>query len=131
MFQRHRWLPGVLLGLILLLALGLRGVLVPHGLPMLFHEDEPIYFFRTMAFGHGDWDPHYFKKPSFFLYLYFAFYYALYTVQHLLGYALSWSGFEHTFWQNPTAVAWVGRSLSVLFSVASVWWAMNTTSVVG
>lgn len=107
----------VALGVLLLLGLYFRIQDIDYGLPLLLNEDEPTYFFKAMNFGFGDFDPNYFKKPSFFLYFYFAFYYLAY----LLTDAPSWSQFYDQFVQNPNLVAIVGRSVTVVFSVASIY----------
>lgn len=105
----------LLLG-ILMLGLVLRGSLLSYGLPLLLYEDEPIYFNKMMAFGYGEFDPDYFKKPTFFLYFYFVFYYLYY----LIGDFASWSAFERQFWQDPTTLALIGRSITLFFSVGSI-----------
>lgn len=104
--------------LVLLLAGWIRFSLIPNGLPLLFHEDEPIYLTRALHFGHGDFNPDYFKKPSFFLYFYFAFYYLYYLISPFT----SWSAFENSFYTDPTTITLIGRVITALFSTASVWW---------
>ncbi len=110
----------IILGFILLLGLGLRAVLVPSGLPFLLYEDESIYLTKIMAFGYGDFNPHYFKKPTFFLYFHFAFFYLHYLFALLSGTLTSWAEFENVFWQEPSAPVICARSLSLLFSTASI-----------
>jgi 4-amino-4-deoxy-L-arabinose transferase-like glycosyltransferase len=59
----------VLLGIILL-ALVLRIWAVDFGLPYLYHPDEPDKIVTALRMlKTGDLNPHYFKKPSLFLYL--------------------------------------------------------------
>jgi hypothetical protein len=110
--KRYGWIV-----LILLLALALRFTILGYGLPMLLYEDEPIYFRRALKLGFGDFDPDYFKKPSFFLYFYFLFY----GIDYLLGQFSTWAQFVGAFWQNPTHLALLGRSITVLFSAITVW----------
>ena len=110
----------IFLGFILLFALVLRAALVPYGLPFLLHEDESIYLTKIMAFGYGDFDPHYFKKPTFFLYFHFAFFYLHYLWAVFMGSFSSWANFETGFWQDPSAPVIFARSITVFFSVASV-----------
>lgn len=102
---------------ILGLALGLRLLPLDYGLPFLLHEDEPIYFERALNLGLGNWDPDYFKKPSFFLYSYGA----LYWLISLLTYPGDWGAFVADFQTNSTTVALAGRSLTVVFALVSVW----------
>lgn len=105
-------------GLIALLAVAawLRLSLTGYGLPLLLWEDEPIYFRRALALGFGDWNPHYFKKPGFFLY----FYYGWYWLAYQAGGWPNWQAYVQAFWQDPTAIALLGRHVSVGLGVASV-----------
>src|SRR5690606_6092804 len=97
-------------------ALCLRIPLIQQGLPLLVHEDEPIYLRHAMSFGYGDWNPGYFKKPSFFLYFYSAFYHLVYLYTPFL----TWGEFDRAFWQDPTLVVSVGRMITTLFAAGSV-----------
>jgi 4-amino-4-deoxy-L-arabinose transferase-like glycosyltransferase len=101
---------------IVLLAFFARMVLVHYGLPLLLYEDEPIYYDHALGFGLGQWDIGYFKKPSFFLYFYAAFYYLAYLYTPFMD----WKNYVDAFWQNPTYVATVGRTLSVAFAAGTV-----------
>ena len=105
------------LGVLLLVAFVLRILIVRHGLPMLLYEDEPIYLDHALRFGLGDWDLHYFKKPSFFLYFY-GFFYGLVW---LFSPFLSWKSYVDAFWEDPALVASTGRIVSVLFATGTVW----------
>lgn len=106
-----------LLLLILLLAVLLRGVTSAYGLPLLLNEDEPIYLDHALGFGLGHWNLGYFKKPSFFLYLYAGVYYLAYLYTPFL----SWKAFVAAFWTNPTYVALLGRWVTIAFAAGSVW----------
>jgi hypothetical protein len=108
------WLLIAIIGLAFLL----RMVLVHYGLPLLLYEDEPIYYNFSLGFGLGHWHIGYFKKPSFFLYLYSAFYY----LGFLYSPFMSWQAFMDAFWQNPTLVATIGRTASVLFATGTIAW---------
>ena len=48
---------------ILALAFLLRLVGVQFGLPHLYHADEPIVVNHAVAYGAGDFNPHFFKIP--------------------------------------------------------------------
>jgi hypothetical protein len=111
---KTQWL---LIGIIFI-ALALRLSLVHYGLPLLLYEDEPIYYDYALGFGLGHWHIGYFKKPSFFLYLYSAFYY----LGFLYFPVMTWKEYIDAFWQNPTYVATIGRSLSVLFAIGTLGW---------
>lgn len=107
----------------LLLIVGLaffcRIALVPNGLPLLLYEDEPIYLSHSLGFGLGHWDIGYFKKPNFFLYFYGFFYWLFGFLGHSYP---SWKSFVASFLENPTHVATIGRTVSVLLATASVLW---------
>ncbi|MGE0199759.1 MAG: glycosyltransferase family 39 protein [Candidatus Melainabacteria bacterium] len=117
LLHRSRWI-------ILILALGalLRIVRLNLGLPLLLHEDEPIYLQHMLPFGEGDWDPDYFKKPSFFLYSYYgvvALAYRLSSWFH--GASWNWPAFEARFYEDPTFMALAGRSLTLVFALVTLW----------
>jgi hypothetical protein len=95
---------------------------IPHGLPFVYHEDEPIYLNRAMAFGNtGNFDPDYFKKPSFFLYLYYGLYWLGFQTELWVNPAInSWSQFFEAFQKDPTYIVTLGRTLTAIFSSITV-----------
>jgi 4-amino-4-deoxy-L-arabinose transferase-like glycosyltransferase len=107
----------VLLVGILLLAVLLRLGLLQYGLPLLLYEDEPLYYQHALGFGLGDWVIPYFRKPPFFLYFYGAFYY----LGFLYSPFMHWKDYAEAFWQDPSYVAAIGRTVSVAFAAGSVW----------
>ena len=102
--------------------LGFRLETIRHGLPFVYHEDEPIYLNRAMAFGNtGNFDPDYFKKPSFFLYLYYGLYWLGFQFNQWINPEITqWSHFYTTFQKNPSYVVTLGRSLTAVFSAITV-----------
>lgn len=106
----------ILLG-ILMLAFILRVSLLRYGMPLLLYEDEPIYYDHALGFGFGHWDIGYFKKPSFFLYFYGVFYYLGFMISPFIH----WKDYVDAFWQNPLYVTSIGRMISVLFAVGTVY----------
>lgn len=74
------------LAVILVLASVLRLWGIGYGLPQLYHPDEPnkIVMAQRM-FKTGDLDPHYFKKPTLFIYLNAALYVPYHMAGRLLG----------------------------------------------
>lgn len=95
---------------------------IRHGLPFVYHEDEPIYLNRAMAFGNtGNFDPDYFKKPSFFLYLYYGLYWLGFQFNQWINPEITqWSQFYTAFQKNPSYVVTLGRSLTAVFSAITV-----------
>lgn len=117
------WIGGIALGIIVLLAVGVRGVLVNAGLPLLLYEDEPIYYRYALDFGLGNWHADYFNKPGFFLYFYGFFYFLKYQLGHWLNASpafLSWANYLAAFGRDPGLVAITGRWVSVLLAGGTV-----------
>ncbi|MBK8191018.1 MAG: glycosyltransferase family 39 protein [Vampirovibrionales bacterium] len=101
---------------ILALAAWLRFSLIGYGLPLLLWEDEPIYLRRALNLGFGDWNPHYFKKPGFFLY----FYYGWYWLAYQAGDWANWQAYVDAFRADPGAVTLLGRAVTATMGVATV-----------
>ncbi|MBN1401656.1 MAG: glycosyltransferase family 39 protein [Anaerolineae bacterium] len=60
----------ILLGSLLILALGVRILGLGWGLPFVYHPDEPIHVNIVLnILKTGDWNPHWFKYPSFRIYI--------------------------------------------------------------
>jgi 4-amino-4-deoxy-L-arabinose transferase-like glycosyltransferase len=100
----------LLLGLILLVATGLRLWSLKHGLPYAYNLDERAHFVpHAVAMTGGDLNPGYFINPPALTYL-FAL---VLSVVHL-------GGVERWFADDPTAVFLVARVVSVAFGVGAV-----------
>ena len=77
-------------GLLLILAAAflLRATGINFGLPYLYHQDEPIVVNHALAYGAGDFNPHFFKLPPLLSYLLFIVYGAAYlTMAVFHGYS--------------------------------------------
>ncbi|MGK7911707.1 MAG: ArnT family glycosyltransferase [Synechococcus sp.] len=118
----------ILLGIIVLIALGIRVWGVNFGLPNLFHPDEPnkIIMAQNM-FKTGDLNPHYFKKPTLFIYINALAYIPYFLIGKLLGLLdkptdiLSPIVLEGGVGYSPMpSVVLMGRMLTVLISTASI-----------
>ena len=96
-----RWLhlySGTVLMLgILALGLALRLAGVSFGLPHLYHADEPIVVNHALAYGTGDFHPHFFKIPPLVSYLLFLFYGLSYLVGKGIGLFQNVGDFELLF----------------------------------
>lgn len=114
-------LPRLALAGVLLLAVALRLWAVGHDLPFSYYGDELHFMRRAMALGTGDLNPHWFHKPSFFMYL-LTFCYGLYF---LLGRAAGWfhstAEFGAHFLFAPAPFLLIGRLLVAACGVATVW----------
>jgi hypothetical protein len=121
--KENRWLGYAVLFFITALAFQLRQSRIHYGLPLLLNEDEPIYYFHALKLGFGEWPSQYFNKPGFFLCFYGVFYYLQFLLSPFFSphAAQSWQDFWLGFWRDPTSVALLGRSISLIFACASVW----------
>src|SRR4051812_31966130 len=98
------------LGLILVVAAGLRLWSVKNGLPYSYNLDERAHFVpHAVTMTGGDLNPGYFINPPLLTYLLAAYL----SVIHL-------GGVEAWFAKDPTAVFLAARVVSVLFGVAGV-----------
>ncbi len=104
-----------LLFLILGFGFFLRIVAVHFGLPFLYHADEPIVVNHALAFGAGDFNPHFFKIPPLLSYLLFFCYGTYYLFGRFLGLFKDLRGFEFLFYANPTSFYLLAR---LIFGVA-------------
>src|SRR3954447_25087906 len=99
-----------ILGLILLVAFGLRVWALGNGLPYAYNLDERAHFVpHAVAMTGGDLNPGYFINPPLLTYMLAAYL----NVIHL-------GGVETWFAESPTAVFTAARLVSVVFGVASV-----------
>jgi 4-amino-4-deoxy-L-arabinose transferase-like glycosyltransferase len=108
--RRVAWLA---LGLVLVVALGLRLWGVKQGLPYAYNSDEDAHFVpHAIGIFTLGWNPHYFANPPAFTYL-----------LHILF--VVWfggrAGVSHAFATNPTEVFVVGRVAAALLGTLAVW----------
>lgn len=107
---------------ILTLAFLVRIVGVNFGLPNLYHADEPIVVNHALAFGGGDFNPHFFKIPPFTSYLLFALYGIYFLIGSAFGFFSSADDFLNLFLQDPTFFYLLGRIVfGVMVGVATVY----------
>ncbi len=122
MMSRARIDGRVLLGGILLLALGLRGWGVSFGLPHLYHADEPIIINQAMAYGAGSLKPVYLKIPQLISQLVFLCYGGFFVILRILGVVPSPDAFGQLFLKDPTAFYLIARIIfGVLLGAFSVY----------
>lgn len=94
---------------ILALALLLRLWGISFGLPDIFHADEPIVVNHSLAYGTGDFHPHFFKIPPLVGYLLFAVYGFYYLIFGGLGKFQGVEDFQNLFFANPTSFFLLAR----------------------
>ncbi|MBP7216166.1 MAG: glycosyltransferase family 39 protein [Candidatus Omnitrophica bacterium] len=107
--------------LIIVLAIGLRLWGVNFGLPFQFHQDEPIVVNHALAYGTGDFNPHFFIIPPLTSYLLFILYALYFIVMSIVGSIKGSEQFALSFFQDPTSFYLIGRiGLGVVPSVLCV-----------
>ncbi len=116
--KKERWL----IFWILIAGFLFRVIGVSFGLPHLYHADEPILINHAMAYGAGDFNPHFFKIPPLVSYILFI----LYGIYFLLGAAIGLFSnpfnFAAHFITNPASFYLIARFfLGVLTGTATVY----------
>ncbi|MCH6559199.1 hypothetical protein IH799_02460 [candidate division KSB1 bacterium] len=107
---------------ILGLAFVLRFVGIWYGLPSLYNSDEPFNVINSLAYGaKKSLEPTYFVYPSFYSYLLFAVYGLYFIFGKLFGVFENAVEFGTAYFIDPTGLFFVGRFLSVLVGVATIW----------
>lgn len=106
--------------LIIILAAVLRLWGILHGYPYSYYPDEAHFVKRSLAFGSGDLNPHWFHKPAFYMYLLFFEYGLIFLVGRIVGYWHSVSDFGIYYIKNPGLFYLIGRITTSMFSVASI-----------
>ncbi len=110
----------VLLGVILLISLILNLWGISYGLPQKYSPDEGRIVNHALAFGLGDFNPHYFNYPGLSMYLLFILYGGYYALGSLSGLFASSSEFQRLFFQDPSSFYLIGRVGVALTGVAVV-----------
>ena len=82
--RRFPWHRIALLGVLALCAVT-RFQSIGHDLPNSYYPDEIHFVKRSVAFGSGDPNPHWFHKPAFLMYLLFVEYGVLFVWQYVSG----------------------------------------------
>ena len=116
---RHR--SRLAIGAILVLATALRVLGIWHGYPYSYYGDEVHFVERSLSFGSLDFNPHWFHKPAFYMYLLFAGYGLFYVTGWLVGAWASTAEFAVAYMTNPGPWFLIGRLTTALFGIATVW----------
>src|SRR3989338_8596200 len=99
------------IGAILAAALLLRVWGINFGLPDLYHADDPIFVNHAMAYGTGDFNPHFFKIPPLVSYLLFVVYTFYFLIGKGLGCFSTVDNFADLFLANSTSFYLIARIL--------------------
>ena len=79
------------------------------GLPLLFHQDEPIVVNHAVAYGSGDLNPHFFIIPPFCSYLLFISYGAYFLLGKIFGVFGGVNDFALKFFTDPSSFYLIAR----------------------
>jgi hypothetical protein len=105
---------------IVLLAAALRLHGITHDAPFSYYPDELHLLKRSLAFGSGDLNPHWFHSGALFLYLLFGLFGGTYALGRLAGRYGSPDDFAQAFFTDLTPFLVLGRGLVAAFGVATV-----------
>ena len=105
---------------ILILAAFLRILGIWHGYPYSFYPDEAHFVKRALSFGSLDFNPHWFHKPAFYMYVLFFEYGVYYVIGKIAGLWSTVSDFAVSYVKNPGPFYIIGRITTVLFSLGSI-----------
>ncbi len=113
------WRIGLLI--VLFLAFVVRVWGIDFGLPQTgTRHDESTIVNIAMSFGRGDFNPHFFHYPTFFMYVLFTLYTAYYFVGLLVGRFADLGSFIAEFSLFSTNFYLIARMVSVIAGVATV-----------
>ncbi len=112
--------------LVLLAILGLAFILrfigVNFGLPYLYHADEPVVVNHALAFGSGDFNPHFFRIPPLVSYLLFIVFGMYFLAGKIMGIFHEVSDFEQLFYSDPSSFYFLARIIfGVIAGTATVY----------
>ena len=107
--------------LVLVVAAVLRFWGIRHGYPFSYYPDEQHFINRAVSFGSGDFNPHWFHKPAFLMYLLFFEYGLFYIIGKTLGYFSDVAAFAVYYFKNPWPFILIGRMTVTLFGIATVY----------
>jgi len=104
----------------LALAFVLRAWGLDYGLPDVYNPDEVAILSRALSLAEKGLNPGNFVYPSLYFYVLAAAAGGWYVLMRASGQVASLQVFQDAFWQDPTSLYLVGRSLSVAAGVAAV-----------
>jgi len=108
------------LAMVLLTAFIVRFLGIFHDFPFTYFGDEEHFIRRSVAFGSGDLNPHWFHKPALYMYLLFFEYGLYFAVGTVLGWFGSVDDFARHFIADMSPFLFLGRLTTVVFAVGTV-----------
>lgn len=92
-----------------------------HGYPFSYYPDEQHFVNRAISFGSGDFNPHWFHKPAFLMYILFFEYGLFFVIGKFSGMFSHVDGFAIYFFQNTWPFILIGRITVSLFGIATIY----------
>jgi 4-amino-4-deoxy-L-arabinose transferase-like glycosyltransferase len=111
-----RWIS-----IILAIAICLRLLGIWHDYPYSFYPDEAHFVKRALSFGSLDFNPHWFHKPAFYMYILFFEYGLFFIFGKIIGLWNSVSDFATAYIINPGPFYIIGRTTTAAFGVATIY----------
>ncbi len=99
----------------------LRAVGSLHDLPYSYYGDEEHFIKRALSFGSGDFNPHWFHKPAFYMYFLFVEYGLFFVFGYVVGWFDSIDQFAKYYFTDQTYFLLIGRLSTTLFSCGMVY----------
>ena len=93
---------------------------IQHSLPFSYYTDEAHFVRRALSFGSGDFNPHWFHKPAFYMYTLFVEYGVYYCAGRVFGFWSSTTDLAVSFVRDPYAFYLIGRLTTVAFGLACI-----------
>lgn len=106
--------------LILLLAMATRLLGISFGLPYIYHVDEARFAKISLEYFTGDLNPHFFHVPTLHTYTVSGIWAIYYHAGKISGTFQSATEFMNSFYTDPTLFVILGRLLTVLLSVGTI-----------
>ena len=110
----------IVLGAVVLLALGLRLYGIQYGLPSVYNPDEVAIMARALSFAKGTLNPHNFLYPTFYFYVLFAWVGAYLGFVWLTGGVASVAALQQLYFTDPTGIYTAGRILGAVLGTLCV-----------
>ena len=114
--KKHFWLLALIL-----VAFFVRVFGIIHDLPFTYFGDEEHFINRSVAFGSGDFNPHWFHKPALYMYLLFFEYGMYFLIGNLLGWFSPVAEFASHYFSDMEPFLLIGRLTTTLFSLGIIY----------
>jgi hypothetical protein len=108
------------LGVLAVVAFGLRVFGIQYGLPSVYNPDEVAIMARALAFAKGSLNPHNFLYPTFYFYVLFGWVGAYLGWVWLTGGVASVAALQELYFTAPTGIYTAGRLLTALLGTLCV-----------